>query len=46
MAAMSLQRKMRIVIISLLLLIMVCIYGCEGESQQAVSDNVQSSEVE
>lgn len=46
MAAMSLQRKMKIVIISLLLLIMVCIYGCEGESQQAVSDNVQSSEVE
>ena len=46
MAAMSLQRKMRIVIISLLLLIMVCIYGCEGESQQAVSDNLQSSEVE
>ncbi|MDE7444620.1 MAG: putative glycoside hydrolase [Lachnospiraceae bacterium] len=46
MAAMSLQRKMRIVIISLLLLIMVCIYGCEGESQQAVSDNVHSSEVE
>ena len=46
MAAMSLQRKMRIEIISLLLLIMVCICGCEGESQQAVSDNVQSSEVE
>lgn len=46
MAAMSLQRKMGIEIISLLLLIMVCICGCEGESQQAVSDNVQSSEVE
>lgn len=46
MAAMSLQRKMRIEIISLLLLIMVCICGCERENQQAVSDNVQSSEVE
>ena len=46
MAAMSLQRKMRIEIISLLLLIMVCICGCKGENQQVVSDNVQSSEVE
>lgn len=46
MAVMSLQMKKRIEKIGLILLIMVCTCGCVSENQQAVSDNVQSSEGE
>lgn len=41
-----LERKMRTGIISLLLLVMLCLWGCGQENQEALSDNIQSYEME
>ena len=46
MAEMILGRKMRSGIISLLLPIMICLWGCGQEKQQAVSGSVQPYETE